>query len=60
MKIGKLVKFCKNPPKDIKHCHIWKWCVGLLVNLNNEDKIASILFENKIYQISFDWVEEMT
>lgn len=59
MKKGQLVKFCKNPPENINHCHMWKWCHGLLLNICLEKQKAAILFEGNIYTVSTCWVDEI-
>lgn len=59
MNIGELVKFCKDPPKNPNHCHIWNWSFGLLVEINLKKNIAIILFNKHFYDIPLDWVEKI-
>ena len=54
MRTGDMVRFRvemlpRNEPND---CVTWEWKVGLLVEYHAWEKIATILYEGKIYRIA--------
>lgn len=59
MKKGQLVRFCKNPPKNVNHCHMWKWSHGILLDFHKDTEMADILFDQKIYKVSIHWIDSL-
>lgn len=56
IKMGDMVLFCANPPKDQSHCNIWEWKTGMLIEIDSETQVACILSEGAIYEIKDEWV----
>ena len=60
MKSGDLVKFCKNPPENPDHCNIWEFGVGVILFVDTERKVCTILCEGLVHSVSQEWVGDIS
>jgi len=53
VKSGDIVRFRREawPRKNPSDCGMWEWKLGLLIEYNTWEKIATILHAGKIYRI---------
>lgn len=56
---GSLVTFCKSPPKEIYHCGVFEWCVGLIISETSDGSCYNILFEGEVRVVEKSWVTDI-
>ena len=57
LNVGDLVVFCKNPTKNIDHCNVWEWGIGLVVDYKKLEKTVTVFSENRSYTCPEKWVD---
>tara|TARA_Y100001938_G_C7995210_1_gene381683 strand:+ start:101 stop:322 length:222 start_codon:yes stop_codon:yes gene_type:complete len=60
MKVGDLVRFClsKLPRQKDTDCGVWEWKMGLLVEYNTWEKVATVLYKGKLIRVRAGEVEK--
>ena len=56
LKVASLVRFCKNAPMDSKHCGVWDWDYGLLVDYDTAHKTCHVYCDGKVYKCNEEFV----
>ena len=59
LKFSSLIRFCKNATANEKHCGIWDWDYGLIVDYDSSKRVYHVYCDGKVYECNEAFVSSV-